>query len=156
MEHSQKPLLYPIFAPTILYPRQRIQPPAIERLPDSLLLYIFELDHGKEPIPYQRCWDDRSTIWSVVRVCRRWHRIGIRVMLSSLYLEVGQGNKPLPFRRGLLRMLDGNEGLLTCTRKLKIVFTDRIGNERYKYGIDESWVSTLRRRTLPGQLYNSE
>lgn len=92
-------------------------PCAIERLPDSLLLDIFELDdrNGKN-----RDNRDQSTIESIVAVSQRWERIAAPILYSKLELQIESDEKSLKSRRRLFNTLAKRDHLRSLTRDLTL------------------------------------
>lgn len=95
-------------------------PCAIERLPDTLLLYIFDIDekHSKiTDIP-----GIKSTIESIVAVSQRWHSLATPILYRKIQIEIESDAKSLRLRRRLYDTLANNANLRSLTRDLTLHF----------------------------------
>lgn len=111
-------------------------PAPIAGLPDSLLLYIFELEHGEDTTPQSLYHDERSTIWSIIRVCKWWYCLGMQVMLSKIDLELGDRDRVPHFRRWLCHLLSKNESLRSYTHEAIISFAYGF-QRRYEHEVED-------------------
>lgn len=134
--------LYPLW-PAKYFERPERGTCVIDRLPSSLLFYVFELVHGEDAIPISRYQaQTRLTIKSIINVSKRWHRLGLRVMLTRIHLEVGSEAEAPHFRRWLTGRLEKNESLRSSTREIFIIFRDRPTTyENQNRRADEPWVA---------------
>lgn len=96
----------------------------IDTLPDSLLLYVFELDHGNNELPTSQAWrskEEKSTIRSISSVCKRWNAISAPLMYRHVRTELSRDEGRNRDCQRLLNNLLNDTALPTWTKEVFIL-----------------------------------